>query len=98
DSKNVANASACGGETVTVVKATPSVSTSPSGSVPAGGSVSDSATLTGGLSPPGIVTFELFAPADTTCSGQPISTTSGALTGGTASSGSVAAGGVGIYN
>lgn len=98
DSKNIANASACGGETVTVVKATPSVSTTPSGSVPPGGSVSDSATLTGGFSPSGSVTFELFAPTDGTCSGQPISTTSGTITGGTASSGNVTVGAAGTYN
>ncbi|MCW3036826.1 MAG: hypothetical protein JWM17_2138, partial [Actinobacteria bacterium] len=98
DSKNIANASACGGETVTVVKATPSVSTTPSGSVPPGGSVSDSATLTGGFSPSGSVTFELFAPVDSTCSGQPISTTSGTITGGTASSGNVTVGAAGTYN
>jgi hypothetical protein len=98
DSKNIANASACGGETVTVVKATPSVSTTPSGSVPPEGSVSDSATLTGGFSPSGSVTFELFAPTDGTCSGQPISTTSGTITGGTASSGNVTVGAAGTYN
>ena len=98
DSKNIANASACGGETVTVVKATPSVSTTPSGSVPPGGSVSDSATLTGGFSPSGSVTFELFAPADSSCSGQPISTSSGTITGGTASSGNVTVGTAGTYN
>jgi len=98
DPKNIANASACGGETVTVVKATPSVSTTPSGSVPPGGSVSDSATLTGGFSPSGSVTFELFAPTDGTCSGQPISTTSGTITGGTASSGNVTVGAAGTYN
>src|SRR6267378_2032967 len=98
DSKNIANASACGGETVTVVKATPSVSTTPSGSVPPGGSVSDSATLTGGFSPSGSVTFQLFAPGDTTCAGPAFSTTSGTLTGGTASSGSVTVGTAGTYN
>jgi hypothetical protein len=98
DPKNIANASACGGETVTVVRATPSVSTTPSGSVPVGGSISDSATLTGGFSPSGSVTFQLFAPGDTTCAGPPISTTSGTLTGGTASSGSVTVGTAGTYN
>jgi hypothetical protein len=98
DSNNISNASACGGETVTVVKATPSVSTTPSGSVPVGGSVSDSATLTGAFSPSGSVTFELFAPADTTCAGPAVSTTSGILAGGTASSGNVTVGTAGTYN
>jgi hypothetical protein len=54
-------------EQVTVTKAAPSISTTPSGSVPAGGSISDSATLTGGFNPSGAVDFSLYAPADTGC-------------------------------
>jgi hypothetical protein len=43
------------------------------------------------------VTFKLFGPVDTTCS-TPISTTTGTLSGGNASSGSVTVGAVGTYN
>jgi hypothetical protein len=76
----------------------PTIATTPSGSVPAGGTVSDSATLTGGASPSGIVTFKLFSPGDTTCSGTPFATKTGTLSGGTASSGPVTVGAAGTYN
>src|SRR5207253_3227138 len=85
DANNVANSSSCGGETVTVVKASPTISTTPSGSVPAGGTVSDSATVSGGFSPSGSVVFTLYAPGDTTCT-TPIATSTGTLSGGSASS------------
>jgi len=78
-------------------KGGPTISTTPSGPVPAGGSVSDSATVTGGASPTGNVTFTLFGPGDITCS-TPISTTTGTLSGGTASSGNVTVGAAGTYN
>jgi hypothetical protein len=97
DSHNNAATSPCGSEQVVVVKATPAITTTPSGTVPAGGNVSDSASVSGGFGPTGSVTFQLFAPGDTTCS-TPIATRTGALSGGTAGSGNVAAGGVGTYN
>jgi len=78
-------------------KAIPTIATTPSGSVPAGGSLSDSATLFGGASPTGSVTFTLFAPGDTTCS-TPIAAKTVALSGETASSGAVTAGSAGTYN
>jgi hypothetical protein len=71
--------------------------TTPSGGVPAGGTISDSAKVTGGLSPSGDVTFQLFGPGDVTCT-TPIATRTGTLSGGTASSGPVTAGGAGTYN
>ncbi len=86
-------------ETITehVPKATPSIATTPSGEAPAGGNVSDTATLTGGYHPTGTVTFQLFGPGDTTCA-TPIATRTGTVSGsGTAASGNVAAGGVGTY-
>jgi hypothetical protein len=79
-------------------KGGPTIATTPSGSVPAGGTVSDSATVTGGASPSGNVTFKLYGPGDTTCSGTPFATKTGTLSGGMASSGPVTVGAAGTYN
>ena len=68
----------------------PSIATTPSGSVPVGGSISDSATVIGGASPTGSVVFELFGPGDETCT-TPIATRTGTLVGGSAVSGDVTA-------
>ncbi len=91
DSNDVSTCAGAGG------KASPTITTTPSGSVPAGGSVSDSALLLGGASPTGTVTFRLFGPGDTTCL-TPIATQTGALSGNTASSGNVTVGAAGTYN
>ena len=96
DANNNGVASPCGSETVVVTKATPSISTTPSGSVPAGGKASDSATVSGGFAPSGGVTFTLYAPGDTTCS-KAIATVTATLSGGSASSGSVQVGPAGTY-
>ncbi|HEV7755127.1 MAG TPA: ice-binding family protein [Mycobacteriales bacterium] len=88
------NVSTCGGAGGT---AGPSVTTTPSGSVPAGGNISDTARVIGGASPTGTVTFTLYGPGDNSCANA-IATRTGALTGGTASSGNVSAGGAGTYN
>jgi len=90
DTNNVSTCTGAGG------KASPTINTTPSGSVPAGGSISDSAHLSGGALPSGNVTFTLFAPGDTTCT-TPIATRTGALSGNTASSGSVPVGAAGTY-
>jgi hypothetical protein len=74
------------------------ISTTPSGSVGAGGPLSDSATVGGGLSPTGTVTFTLFGPTDPTCAGTPFATTNGILVNRTATSGNVTSGPVGTYN
>ncbi|MGW7535974.1 choice-of-anchor P family protein [Amycolatopsis sp. NPDC054798] len=91
DSARVSTCSGSGG------KASPAITTTPSGSVPAGGSVSDSARLTGGATPTGSVTFALFAPGDTTCV-TPVATRIASLSGNTAASGPVATGAAGTYN
>ncbi|MFF4776312.1 choice-of-anchor P family protein [Microtetraspora fusca] len=86
-------------ETITehVPKATPSIATTPSGPVPAGGNVSDTATLSGGYHPTGTVTFQLFGPGDTSCA-TPIATRTGTVSGsGTAASGNVTIGAAGTY-
>jgi hypothetical protein len=91
DTNDVSTCAGAGG------KASPTITTIPSGSVPAGGSISDSATLYGGASPTGSVIFTLFGPGDTTCT-TPIATKTGTLSGSTASSGSVTVGAEGTYN
>ncbi|MGI8678630.1 MAG: Ig-like domain repeat protein [Jatrophihabitans sp.] len=66
---------------------TPTIRTTPSAGVNAGGRVSDTASVTGGNAPSGAVTFKLFGPADTTCTGTPVFTNDGTLAAGSASSG-----------
>ncbi|HEV7808124.1 MAG TPA: ice-binding family protein [Solirubrobacteraceae bacterium] len=75
----------------------PAITTTPSGSVPVGGSISDSARVIGGASPTGSVVFQLFGPGDTTCT-TPIATRTGVLSGPTATSGNVTATAAGTYN
>jgi Bacterial Ig-like domain (group 3)/von Willebrand factor type A domain len=96
DAHNNPATSPCGSEQVVVIKATPAIATTPSASVPAGGSVSDTATVSGGFTPTGTVTFQLFAPGDTSC-GTAITTRTGTLSGGTAASGTVPIGAAGTY-
>jgi hypothetical protein len=91
DTNTVSTCAGAGGN------AGPSIKTTPSGSVPAGGNISDSATVIGGASPTGNVVFELFGPGDTNCS-TPIATRTGTLNAGSAASGNVTAGGAGTYN
>ena len=57
--------SACGGtgETLTVNKATSSLSTTASTNVSVGQSVTDSATLSGGYNPTGTITYTLYGPS-----------------------------------
>src|SRR5918999_2976206 len=97
DASNNPVTSPCRDEQVVIVKATPGITTKPSGSVPAGGVVSDTATVTGGFNPTGTVTFKLFAPGDTACA-TPIATRTDTLSGsGTAASGNVTIGAAGTY-
>ncbi|MEA2715954.1 MAG: hypothetical protein QOI99_271 [Actinomycetota bacterium] len=46
---------------------TPTLTTTASASVPAGGQIHDTATLAGGVAPTGTIGFQLFGPDDTTC-------------------------------
>ncbi len=78
--------------------ATPAISTLASPSVPAGGRISDSATLTGGFAPTGNVTFTLYGPGDATCSNALRSTTAPVGAGGVSHSGDVEVGAAGTYN
>jgi Bacterial Ig-like domain (group 3) len=77
DTYNLATATTCGtaGETLTVTKAVPSITTTLSASsIPSGQSVADSATLSmsSGNNAGGTVTYSYFA--DGTCSGSPMLT------------------------
>jgi hypothetical protein len=59
-------------EEVTISRATPTVTTEASGSVNAGGQVTDTATLAGGISPGGSITFRLYGVGDSTCAQLPV--------------------------
>jgi hypothetical protein len=78
--------------------ATPAISTLASPSVPAGGLISDSATLTGGSAPTGNITFSLYGPGDATCSNAIWSATVPVGAGGVSHSGGVEVGAAGTYN
>jgi hypothetical protein len=89
DANNKGASSACGKETVTVAKAAPSLLTTPS----AGGTVgtvilNDSATVSGGYTPGGTVTFNLYSPSQACGVGTPAySQTATVAAGGTAVTG-----------
>ena len=68
DANNNAASSACNLETVTVSANIPAISTTASGSVQVGGTITDTAHLTGGFNPTGTITFKVFGPDDATCS------------------------------
>jgi hypothetical protein len=71
-----------------VAKANPSMTGSAS-SATVGGTIHDTATLAGGFSPSGEVTFRVYAPSDTSCA-TPLDTSSAAIAGGEAVSGDFA--------
>jgi hypothetical protein len=90
DSNNVSTCAGAGG------KGGPAIATTPSGSVPVGGSIADSARVNGGVSPTGSVTFTLFGPDDTACA-TPIATRTSPLVGSAASSGNIVVTAAGTY-
>jgi hypothetical protein len=70
DANNNAVSTACGAEPLTVIRASPTIATVLSATtITVGGSVTDSATLTGGFSAGGSVTYNLFSGG--TCTGIP---------------------------
>jgi hypothetical protein len=100
DADNNAALSTCGApnESVTVTKAAPTIVTSATAAVPVGQSISDTATLSGGASPAGTITFSVFGPIDATCANAPAFTSIAAVTGnGTIPSGSFTATVAGTY-
>ena len=84
DANNVAVATTCNdaNESVVVSPATPAIVTNASATVPAGGPISDSATLSGGVNPTGTITFTVFGPNDATCTAAPAFTSIVAVTSG----------------
>jgi hypothetical protein len=81
----------------TVVKATPTLTTQTANSIPLGGHVADSATLTGGYRPTGTVTFSLFGPDDPQCRAA-LTTSVATVSGNAAASVPVQATAAGTYN
>src|SRR3989475_2256818 len=65
---NKAVSTSCGdaGETSTVNKATPTLTTSATATATAGQTIQDMATLAGGVNPGGTITFTLYGPFDPT--------------------------------
>ncbi len=104
DLNNNAVASNCGDETVVIKQAIPSIVTVPNpGTGTIGTSISDSATVSGGFNPTGTVSFALYGPGDSTCSGTnfvsgAVGFANAALSAGTAASAGFSATAVGTYN
>jgi hypothetical protein len=65
DANNSSSTSTCTEEHLVVNKAKPSISTSATAQVTIGQSISDTATLSGGVSPTGTITFHLYS--DSSC-------------------------------
>ncbi len=76
DANNEAATGACGdaGESASVAKAKPTISTGASAGVTLGGSLKDKATLAAGFNPGGQITFKLYGPNDSTCASAPAHT------------------------
>ena len=90
DSNFPAANGACGdtNESSVVNKASPTIATvAQAGPVNIGATINDTATVSGGSSPTGTVTFSLYGPNDSTCASVAIFTSTVALVGGTATSG-----------
>ena len=97
DTNNTTVTSGCTAEPVVIAQATPTIATTPSAGGAVGTSISDTATVSGGYNPTGKVTFDLFAPGDTTCTGTPVFTSTNPLSAGSATSDSFATAAVGTY-
>src|SRR5262249_9118116 len=85
-------------EATVVTKASPTLATQSSSAVAPGGSVTDTATVAGGVSPTGTVTFTLYGPDDTTCTSTPVTSSQATLSAnGQATSAPVTLSTVGTY-
>src|SRR5207245_2390994 len=69
------------GETSTVNKASPAMTTSATATATAGGTIQDTATLRGVTTTPGTVSFSIYGPNDTTCGGTATSAGSATVSG-----------------
>ncbi len=76
DGNNASAGSSCGaaGESVVVAQVSPTLTAQASSTVAAGGQISDTATLAGGSLPTGSITYKLFGPNNSACTGTPIFT------------------------
>jgi uncharacterized repeat protein (TIGR01451 family) len=100
DAKNLSAAGSCGdsGENDTVNKLTPTIATQASGAITIGGTISDTATVSGGLNPSGTVSFAAYGPNDATCANAPVFTSlDRPLSGGSATSALYTPTAVGTY-
>src|SRR2546426_955817 len=83
DANNGISTSLCGSESLSVGKATPSITTTLSpNSIVVGNSAADTATVTGGTTPTGTVTFSVYS--DSICSGTVVATKTVPLASGSA--------------
>src|SRR3989475_3056496 len=83
DANNGISTSLCGSESLSVGKATPSITTALSpNSIVVGNSAADTATVTGGTTPTGTVTFSVYS--DSICSGTVVATKTVPLASGSA--------------
>src|SRR3989475_1421 len=83
DANNGISTSLCGSESLSVGKATPSITTALSpNSIVVGNSAADTATVTGGTTPTGTVTFSVYS--DSLCSGTVVATKTVPLASGSA--------------
>ncbi len=84
DGNNNTAATKCGdtGETLTVPKLSPTISTQATTPVIVGGTATDTATLPSGSSPTGTITFSVYGPSATPdCSGTPVATSTATVNG-----------------
>jgi 6-phosphogluconolactonase (cycloisomerase 2 family) len=98
DASNAPVAGHCGdaGESTAIIPAT-TLSTAASGPVTIGAQIADTATLGGGSSPTGTITFKVFGPGDTACA-TPLATSTATVTGdGTYTSAAFAPAATGAY-
>ena len=98
DTNNTSVSSVCGAEPVAIAQAVPTIVTAatPTGG-PIGTSISDTATVSGGHTPSGTVTFHLYAPGDTTCTTAVFTSSDRPLSAGSATSGAFSSAVVGTY-
>jgi hypothetical protein len=99
DARNMSAFLACGesAATLDVARAEPAISATSSPAVGVGEAISATAVLSGGYVPSGSITFDLYGPSDTTCTGQPDVALSAPLERGRAGSSGLATDEVGRY-
>jgi len=92
-------ASSFGDLSQVVEKAVPTLATAASSGARVGSSMSDAATLSGGYTPTGTITFSLYGPADPSCTSSPLATLTASVAGaGTYNSGSYTPTAPGTYH